>query len=83
MFKKIWSLSDQVILLKRLGELLEKGYSLLQALEFLRFQLPLEKKVQLQRMIDGLKMEKSTRFFSSIKVSSGDVKLFILCRATW
>ena len=24
MFKKIWSLSDQVILLKRLGELLEK-----------------------------------------------------------
>ena len=27
MFKKIWSLSDQVILLKRLGELLEKGYS--------------------------------------------------------
>ncbi len=55
MFKKIWSLSDQVILLKRLGELLEKGYSLLQALEFLRFQLPLEKKVQLRRMIDGLK----------------------------
>ena len=59
MFKKIWSLSDQVILLKRLGELLEKGYSLLQALEFLRFQLPLEKKVQLQRMIDGLKNGKS------------------------
>lgn len=59
MFKKIWSLSDQVILLKRLGELLEKGYSLLQALEFLRFQLPLEKKVQLQHMIDGLKNGKS------------------------
>ncbi|HDR4436423.1 competence protein ComG [Bacillus thuringiensis serovar brasilensis] len=59
MFKEIWSLSDQVILLKRLGELLEKGYSLLQALEFLRFQLPLEKKVQLQRMIDGLKDGKS------------------------
>ncbi|PER30751.1 competence protein ComG [Bacillus cereus] len=59
MFKQIWSLSDQVVLLKRLGELLEKGYSLLQALEFLRFQLPLEKKVQLQRMIDGLKDGKS------------------------
>ena len=27
MFKKTWSLSDQVVLLKRLGELLEKGYS--------------------------------------------------------
>ncbi|PRT06015.1 type II secretion system F family protein [Bacillus wiedmannii] len=59
MFKKIWSLSDQVVLLKRLGDLLEKGYSLLQALEFLQFQLPLEKKVQLQRMIDGLKDGKS------------------------
>ena len=47
MFKKTWSLSDQVVLLKRLGELLEKGYSLLQALEFLQFQLPVEKKVQL------------------------------------
>ena len=31
----------------------------MQALEFLRFQLPLEKKVQLQRMIDGLKDGKS------------------------
>ncbi len=59
MFKKTWSLSDQVVLLKRLGELLEKGYSLLQALEFLQFQLPVEKKVQLQRMIEGLKDGKS------------------------
>ncbi|TPV44015.1 competence type IV pilus assembly protein ComGB [Bacillus dicomae] len=59
MFKKTWSLSDQVVLLKRLGELLEKGYSLLQALEFLQFQLSLEKKVQLQHMIDGLKGGKS------------------------
>ena len=42
MFKKIWSLSDQVILLKRLGELLEKGYSLA-GIRILRFQLPLEK----------------------------------------
>ncbi len=59
MFKKTWRLSDQVVLLKRLGELLEKGYSLLQALEFLRFQLPLGKRVQLQCMIDGLKDGKS------------------------
>ena len=57
MFKKIWSLSDQVILLKRLGELLEKD-TLFAGIRILRFQLPLEKKVQLQRMIDGLKMEK-------------------------
>ncbi|HDR7791971.1 TPA: type II secretion system F family protein [Bacillus luti] len=59
MFKKTWSLSAQVILLKRLAELLEKGYSLLHALEFLRFQFPLEKKVQLQHMIEGLKDGKS------------------------
>ncbi|MEW9576837.1 competence type IV pilus assembly protein ComGB [Bacillus toyonensis] len=59
MFKKTWSLSEQLVLLKRLGELLEKGYSLLQALEFLRFQLPLEKKVQLQHMIEGLKEGRS------------------------
>ncbi|WP_276567129.1 competence type IV pilus assembly protein ComGB [Bacillus thuringiensis] len=59
MFKKTWSLSDQVVLLKRLGELLEKGYSLLQALGFLQFQLPVEKKVQLQHMIEGLKDGKS------------------------
>ncbi|PGV93433.1 type II secretion system F family protein, partial [Bacillus cereus] len=59
MFKKTWSLSEQLVLLKRLGVLLEKGYSLLQALEFLRFQLPLEKKVQLQHMIEGLKEGRS------------------------
>lgn len=59
MFKKTWSLSNQVVLLKRLGELLEKGYSLLQALEFLQFQLPVEKKVQLQSMVEGLKDGKS------------------------
>ena len=55
MFKGKWSLSDQVLLWKRLSDLLEKGYSLLQALEFLQFQLPLGKKLQLQRMIEGLK----------------------------
>ncbi|MED0961369.1 competence type IV pilus assembly protein ComGB [Bacillus paramycoides] len=55
MFKRKWSLSDQVLLLKRLSELLEKGYSLLQALEFLQFQLPSGKKDQVQRMIEGLK----------------------------
>ncbi|WP_088079368.1 competence type IV pilus assembly protein ComGB [Bacillus mycoides] len=55
MFKRKWSLSDQVLLWKRLSDLLEKGYSLLQALEFLQFQLPLGKKLQLQHMIEGLK----------------------------
>lgn len=82
MFKEIWSLSDQVILLKRLGELLEKGYALLQALEFLRFQLPLEKKVQLQRMIDGLKDGKSLHdSFHQLKFHQ-EMLSYLFCLAT-
>ena len=70
MFKRKWSLSDQALLCKRLSDLLEKGYSLLQALEFLQLQLPLGKKLQLQRMIRGIeKWTKFARFFSPINVS--------------
>lgn len=37
--KKVkWAISEQAIFLKRLGNLLQKGYSLLSALEFLRLQ---------------------------------------------
>ena len=84
MFKRKWSLSDQALLWKRLSDLLEKGYSLLQALEFLQFQLPLGKKLQLQRMIEGLKNGQSLHAsFHQLMFHSGGVKLFVLCRATW
>ncbi|RFT67279.1 type II secretion system F family protein [Bacillus clarus] len=53
--RKRWQLQEQVLLLKRLGELLEKGYSLLQALEFLQFQLSPHKKEQVQHMTEELK----------------------------
>ncbi|KYG38981.1 competence protein ComG [Bacillus gaemokensis] len=56
MFKrKGWRLHEQVLLLKRLGELIEKGYSLLQALEFLQFQLTPQKRLQLQCITEELK----------------------------
>ncbi|YAR63131.1 competence type IV pilus assembly protein ComGB [Bacillus cytotoxicus] len=53
--RKKWRLDEQVMLLKRLGDLLEKGYSLLQALEFLQFQLSSQKRLQLQHMTEELK----------------------------
>lgn len=53
--RREWRLQEQVLLLKRLGELLEKGYSLLQALEFLRFQFSLKKQGQLQHITEELK----------------------------
>ena len=57
--RKGWRLHEQVLLLKRLGELLEKGYSLLQALEFLQFQLSPQKRLQLQHITEELKNGKS------------------------
>ncbi|MGG0187051.1 competence type IV pilus assembly protein ComGB [Bacillus rhizoplanae] len=49
MFKhERWRLHEQALLLRRLGELLEKGYSLLHALEFLHFHLNPHKQIQLQ-----------------------------------
>ncbi|WP_306475029.1 competence type IV pilus assembly protein ComGB [Bacillus pseudomycoides] len=53
--RKGWRLHEQVLLLRRLGELLEKGYSLLQALEFLQFQLSSQKQIQLQHIAEELK----------------------------
>ncbi|WJE51700.1 competence type IV pilus assembly protein ComGB [Bacillus cereus] len=53
--RKGWRLHEQVLLLRRLGELLEKGYPLLQALEFLQFQLSSTKRLQLQHIIGELK----------------------------
>ncbi|WP_303660191.1 competence type IV pilus assembly protein ComGB [Bacillus cereus] len=53
--RKGWRLHEQVLLLRRLGELLEKGYSLLQALEFLQFQLSSAKQLQLQHITEELK----------------------------
>jgi competence protein ComGB len=50
-----WRLDEQVILLRQLGGLLEKGYSLWHALEFLQFYLNETKKSQLKEAVEELK----------------------------
>ncbi|WP_369902627.1 competence type IV pilus assembly protein ComGB [Bacillus manliponensis] len=60
MFNKMkWRLHEQALLMKRLGELLTKGYSLLHALEFLQLHLQAEKKKQLCSVIEELKKGRS------------------------
>lgn len=46
-----WSLEEQGRFLLQLGKLLEKGYSLAQAMEFLQFQQPLARQQDLQRCL--------------------------------
>ncbi|GGE73924.1 competence type IV pilus assembly protein ComGB [Priestia taiwanensis] len=55
MKKQIWKLKDQALFLQRLGDLLGKGYSLLQALEFLHLQMSLREQQQLMKSVDELK----------------------------
>ncbi len=52
---KKWSIKEQAVFLKQLGELLEKGYSLLHALEFLQIQLQTEKRNDIRQSIEALK----------------------------
>jgi competence protein ComGB len=55
MFKRKWSLQQQGVFLVRLGTLLDKGYSLSQALEFLEIQQPLSHRYDLQRCLSLLR----------------------------
>lgn len=57
--KKKWRLHEQALFMKRLGELLEKGYSLLHALEFLQLYLQTEKQKQLHIVIEELRKGRS------------------------
>lgn len=52
---KKWTLHDQVIFLKKLGLLLNKGYTLSVAIELLQFQKQKHYKYQLQECIEKLK----------------------------
>lgn len=54
-----WRLHEQALFMKRLGELLAKGYSLLQALEFLQLYLQAEKQKQIHNAIEELKKGRS------------------------
>ncbi|MSO01219.1 type II secretion system F family protein, partial [Bacillus paralicheniformis] len=54
--KKVkWTLKEQCDFLKKVGELLSRGYSLSEAMASASLQLPLEKKLQLQEVIYQLK----------------------------
>jgi competence protein ComGB len=48
-------LAEQAVFLKRLGELLDKGYSLPQGIEFLKVQLSERWKIDLQQCLEKLK----------------------------
>ncbi|MBO9129665.1 competence type IV pilus assembly protein ComGB [Bacillus sp. 165] len=50
-----WCIKEQAVFLKQLGQLLEKGYAFLHALEFLQIQLSQEKQQDIQVAIDALK----------------------------
>jgi competence protein ComGB len=54
MKKRTWKLKTQALFLKRLGDLLCKGYSLLQALEFLELQMPAREKQLLEQSVREL-----------------------------
>ncbi|WP_027407783.1 competence type IV pilus assembly protein ComGB [Anoxybacteroides tepidamans] len=52
--KKAWSLEEQGKFLLQLGKLLDKGYSLSQAIEFLEIQQPVSRKRDLQKCLSSL-----------------------------
>ncbi|MBB5325221.1 competence protein ComGB [Anoxybacillus tepidamans] len=52
---KTWSLEEQGQFLLQLGKLLDKGYSLSQAIEFLEIQHPLSRRHNLQRCLSFLR----------------------------
>jgi competence protein ComGB len=55
MNKRKWPLRQQGAFLVRLGDLLEKGYSLSQAIEFLEIQQPLSRRRDLQHCLSHLR----------------------------
>jgi competence protein ComGB len=69
--KKKWLIKDQAMFLKRLSDLLEKGYTLNEAMKFTSIDLNEEKKQAV--------------FFCLRELSKGvPVRtLFVLCRKAW
>ncbi|MFX3624893.1 MAG: competence type IV pilus assembly protein ComGB [Ectobacillus sp.] len=60
-----WKVREQIDLLRRLGNLLEKGYSLWHALEFLQFYLNEGQKKQLRQAVEELKKGNSLHLIFS------------------
>ncbi|MBB6284642.1 competence type IV pilus assembly protein ComGB [Geobacillus subterraneus] len=55
MRKKTWPLAEQALFFVRLGRLLERGYPLGQALEFLAIQAPMKRRLELERCLRQLR----------------------------
>jgi len=55
MRKKTWPLAEQALFFARLGRLLERGYPLGQALEFLSIQAPVKRRLELERCLRQLR----------------------------
>ncbi|WP_102274580.1 competence type IV pilus assembly protein ComGB [Cytobacillus massiliigabonensis] len=55
MINRKWSLQEQCLFLKRIGELLARGYPLSEAIESLLFQLPNKKKLELSQCLADLR----------------------------
>jgi competence protein ComGB len=69
LIKRRWKQKEQVLFLKRLGLLLEKGYSLNEAIDFIKIQLDQPKQVLLNESMERLNRE-LLFCFRTIRVSS-------------
>ncbi|AKM19667.1 type IV pilin biogenesis protein [Geobacillus sp. 12AMOR1] len=55
MKRKMWPLAEQALFFTRLGRLLERGYPLGQALEFLAIQAPTHRRMEVERCLQQLR----------------------------
>ncbi|KXZ18509.1 competence type IV pilus assembly protein ComGB [Bacillus nakamurai] len=75
--KKTWPLKDQANLLKRLGEMTEKGYSLIEGLRLLELQLH---KRQLAEMTAGIRqLREGDAFYQVLQVMSFHKEAVSIC----
>lgn len=90
MKRKMWPLVEQALFFTRLGRLLERGYPLGQALEFLAIQAPTHRRLEIERCLQQLRA--GLPLFAAVEALSVDrmaVNLLFLpngmatCRAAW
>ena len=65
LIKRRWKQKEQILFLKRLGLLLEKGYSLNEAIDFIKIQLEQPKQFLLNESME--KLNKGENFYSVLE----------------
>ncbi|KPD01108.1 type IV pilin biogenesis protein [Geobacillus sp. BCO2] len=81
MKRKMWPLAEQALFFTRLGRLLERGYPLGQALEFLAIQAPTHRRLEIERCLQQLRA--GLPLFAAVEALSVDrmaVNLLFFCR---